>query len=101
MFPSAVFDGFHKILSEFIAPEGATITDFRILYQESDMNQKAIMELCSCNVPYKLDMSLFEEGAPGYYFGRESSCAPFGMTLGKHTLVTTVPGGGRMYYICN
>ena len=49
----------------------------------------AIEELCSA--PYDLDRSLFSEGSPVYYFGREPECAPYGMTLGKHTLVTTIP----------
>mmetsp|Transcript_24422 Transcript_24422/g.52667 ORF Transcript_24422/g.52667 Transcript_24422/m.52667 type:complete len:359 (+) Transcript_24422:673-1749(+) len=53
------------------------------------MNQNAIAELCS--PPYSLDMTLFEEGAPVYYFGTEPDCAPFGRTLGKHGLVTTIP----------
>ena len=30
------------------------------------------------------------EGAPVYYFAREPNCAPFGKTLGKHNLVTTI-----------
>jgi hypothetical protein len=40
---------------------------------------------------YNLDRSLFGEGSPLYYFGRDPDCAPYGMTLGKHTLVTTIP----------
>mmetsp|Transcript_32651 Transcript_32651/g.58953 ORF Transcript_32651/g.58953 Transcript_32651/m.58953 type:complete len:358 (-) Transcript_32651:87-1160(-) len=52
------------------------------------MNQIAISELCS---HYNLDIALFEEGAPLYYFGREPNSAPFGRTLGKHSLVTTIP----------
>ena len=84
----AGFGGFHKILSGFISPEGATLDDFRNLYQTSEMNQIAISELCShCN----LDIALFEEGTPLYYFGREPNSAPFGRTLGKHSLVTTIP----------
>eukprot|EP00804_Cyclotella_cryptica_P005259 CCRYP_020976-RA/>CCRYP_020976-RA protein AED:0.36 eAED:0.36 QI:86/1/1/1/1/1/5/649/444 len=85
----AGFGGFHKIISGFIEPEGATIEDFRKLYESSEINQMAIDELCSS--PYNLDRSLFSEGSPVYYFGREPECAPYGMTLGKHTLVTTIP----------
>ncbi|KAL7515979.1 hypothetical protein ACHAWX_001043 [Stephanocyclus meneghinianus] len=85
----AGFGGFHKIISGFIEPEGATLDDFRNVYESSEMNQKAIDELCSA--PYDLDRSLFSEGAPVYYFGREPECAPYGMTLGKHALVTTIP----------
>ena len=80
--------GFHKILSEFIAPEGATLDDFRTLYEKSEMNQQAISELTS--PPYNLDKAFFQDGAPVYYFGREPESAPYGRTLGKHTLVTTI-----------
>ena len=77
-----------QILSEFIAPEGASIDDFRNLYEKSETNQEAIKELCSS--PYNLDKCYFVEGAPVYYFAREPNCAPFGKTLGKHNLVTTI-----------
>lgn len=85
----AGFGGFHKILSEFIAPEGASIDDFRDLYRSSETNRAAIAELCS--PPFNLEAKIFDEGAPVYYFGREPTCAPYGRTLGKHGLVTTIP----------
>mmetsp|Transcript_3032 Transcript_3032/g.4540 ORF Transcript_3032/g.4540 Transcript_3032/m.4540 type:complete len:541 (-) Transcript_3032:64-1686(-) len=81
----AGFGGFHTILASFLEPEGATFDDFKRLYHSSESNQAAIDSLCS--EPYNLDCSLFEEGTPLYYFGLEP---PFGRTLGKHTLVTTI-----------
>ncbi|KAL7544739.1 hypothetical protein ACHAWF_008098 [Thalassiosira exigua] len=85
----AGFGGFRKILSDFLAPEGVTLEDFKALYQSSEHNQTAIDQLTSA--PYHLDRALFDEGSPVYYFGREPDCAPFGKTLGKHTLITTIP----------
>ena len=110
----AGFGGFHTILASFLEPEGATFDDFKRLYHSSESNQAAIDSLCS--EPYNLDRSLFEEGTPLYYFGLEP---PFGRTLGKHTLVTTIAslrdplcdsleeedklymenGGSQLYYI--
>lgn len=81
----AGFGGFHTILAGFLEPEGASFDDYKRLYESSDMNQAAIDALCS--EPYNLDRSLFEEGTPLYYFGFEP---PFGKTLGKHAIVTTI-----------
>jgi hypothetical protein len=75
--------------SGFLEPDGVTLDDFKSLYDKSEINQQAIDALCTD--PYNLDRSLFEEGSPLYYFGRDPDCAPYGMTLGKHTLVTTIP----------
>ena len=81
----AGFGGFKKILDEFLKPEGASIDDVRELYLTSDINQAAIDVLCG--EPFNLSRSLFLQGAPIYYFG---TSPPFGNTLGKHALVTTI-----------
>jgi len=81
----AGFGGFNKILSGFIEAEGVSIDDFRDLYERSEMNKEAINELCS--PPYNLDRDLFKYGAPVYYFGLHP---PYGKTLGKHGIVTTI-----------
>lgn len=81
----AGFGGFTEILKGFLEPEGATFDDFKHLYDKSEINQAAIDSLCS--EPYNLDRALFAEGVPLYYFGIEP---PYGRTLGKHTLVTTI-----------
>ena len=84
----AGFGGFHKILTEFIEPEGGTIDKFRQLYESSDINKAAIDELCA--PPFNLDRKLFQYGSPPYYFGRDPDHAPYGMTLGTESLVTTI-----------
>ncbi|EJK78079.1 hypothetical protein THAOC_00041 [Thalassiosira oceanica] len=81
----AGFGGFKKILDEFLTPEGASVDDVRELYLTSDINRSAIDELCA--EPFNLSRSLFLQGAPIYYFGTDP---PFGNTLGKHALVTTI-----------
>ncbi|KAL7443324.1 hypothetical protein ACHAXM_008867 [Skeletonema potamos] len=81
----AGFGGFPTILASFLEPEGANFDDYKRLYESSAMNQAAIDALCL--EPYNLDRSLFEEGTPLYYFGFNP---PFGKTLGKHAIVTTI-----------
>lgn len=77
--------GWQEILGGMLESEGATFDDLKCLYEKSEINQAAIDVMCS--EPYNLDRSLFAEGASLYYFTFKP---PFGRTLGKHTLITTI-----------